>query len=139
MKKIKYKSDLEADTADQIEAEGIKFHYERDKFKYDIPASTHKYCPDFIIPCSGGKTIYLECKGAGPRYGLTEVTKQKLLLVKRQYPDMDLRLVFQQPNAITGQGKGKPKVTYGEWATINGFTWYNRELPKSFYKEVLYS
>ena len=43
-----------------------------------------------------------------------------MLAVKKQHPDLDIRLVFQAPhNTLTK----KSKTTYAQWAEKNGFLW----------------
>lgn len=130
-KKHPYKSNLENNTAERLDEEGIKFTYEKKKLKYTIPESCHTYTPDLNL-----SIFEIECKGAGPRYGLTVETKRKMLLVKEQYPDEEIRFVFQFPNELTGQGKGKPKITYWQWAELNGFKWSGPILPKEWIEEL---
>jgi hypothetical protein len=45
---------------------------------------------------------------------------QKLILVKSQHPEIDLRLVFQQENQAISRDDPN---TYTEWAEAHGFTW----------------
>ena len=78
-----------------------------------IPYTTeHLYTPDFTISLSGGRKIYIECKG-----WLRPEDRQKMLKVKQQNPDADIRFIFQADNKIR---KGS-KTTYTMWATKNGF------------------
>lgn len=125
----KYKSPLEENTAKQLQGV-VKFEYEPLTLSYTIPTKTHKYTPDFWIQTKKGDVFVIECKGGGPRYGLTEDTKQKMLLVKEQHPNWLIRFCFQNAKLKTGQGKGKPKITYGEWAELNGFEWCEKIIPK---------
>jgi predicted nuclease of restriction endonuclease-like RecB superfamily len=78
-----------------------------------IPYTTeHLYTPDFTISLSDGRRIYIECKG-----WLRPEDRQKMLKVKQQNPDADIRFIFQADNKIR---KGS-KTTYTMWATKNGF------------------
>ena len=78
-----------------------------------IPYTTeHLYTPDFTISLSGGRKIYIECKG-----WLRPEDRQKMLKVKQQNPHADIRFIFQADNKIR---KGS-KTTYTMWATKNGF------------------
>lgn len=129
MKKTKYKSKLEESVAKQL---GNNASYEPHWHEYTIPESVHRYTPDFLVSRSDYVEFYIECKGGGPMYGLTPETKQKMLLMKEQYPTMDIRFVFENAKLKTGNGRGKKKVTYGEWAEINGFPWSEKVVPESW-------
>lgn len=101
----------------------------------DIPARTAKAKPDF--PCRGTKII-LETKGHfGGTKGRDKASAEaraKLLLLKAQYPDLDIRFVFQ--NAKTKIYKGS-KTTNAMWAESNGFKWSDRGIiPQEWIKEI---
>jgi len=111
MSEVKYKAFLDA--------HGVDNEYEPDVFKYTLP--TGKYTPDFKIrKCrkdGGCDTIYLEYKGV-----FSGKDRRKLRYVRQSNPDLDLRLVFERSaNKINRYSK----TTYGEWATKNGFIWYD--------------
>jgi len=74
-----------------------------------VPKSTHKYIIDFSLP----NKIYIECKG----YLRDFDERQKYLLIKEQYPQLDLRFVFQ--NVM----KRVPhtKMCHADWALKHGF------------------
>lgn len=129
-KKVKYKSSLEEDVAKQLK--DYCAFYEPHYYNYVIPQSGHKYTPDFLVSIDGGIDFYIECKGGGPLYGLTTETKQKMLLMKEQYPHVDIRFVFSNAKLLTGNGRGKKKVTYGEWAELNGFKYAEKKVPKDW-------
>lgn len=126
MKKTKYKSPLEESVAGQLPKD---WEYESITLEYIIPYSKHRYKPDHV---NRKKRILIEDKGGGPIYGLTPDTKQKMLLVKEQWPEWDIRFCFENAKLKTGIGRGKKKVTYGEWADINGFKWCERVIPKEW-------
>lgn len=88
---------------------GITFKYEAEKIPYVL---ARHYIPDFIIQTPSGK-LYLETKGH-----LRREDKAKLCAVKKQHPEMDLRLLFYAPNK-----------TNGKWATKNGFRFAYKEIP----------
>lgn len=90
----------------------IAYEYEpKDKILvYDIPASNHKYHPDWCI----GDTIY-ETKGV---FDLPE--RNKILHLKRCYPDKRIVMVFQNPKAKIY--KGSP-TTYAMWCDKNNIEW----------------
>ena len=82
----KYRSRLEERLARWLEVNGQPFEYETLKLDYTIKAV---YTPDFILP----NGVILEAKG----YFKPE-DRRKMLAVKKQHPDLDIRLVFQQPH-----------------------------------------
>jgi hypothetical protein len=130
-----YRSGLEKTIAAQLDAEGIHFDYEKLKLEYDVPARKAKYTPDFKVG-----SIVIESKGAfgyGPNRfsgGDPAKERQKLLLIKAQHPDIDLRIVFQR--ASTKIYKGSP-TTYAKWATDNGFLWADKgTIPPEWIKEM---
>lgn len=130
-----YRSGLEKNIAAQLEAEGLSFDYENLKLEYNVPARVSKYTPDFRVG-----TIVIESKGAfghGPgRFSGGDPAKerQKLILIKQQHPDIDLRIVFQR--ASTKIYKGSP-TTYAKWATDSGFLWADKgTIPPDWIKEM---
>ena len=84
-KPIKFRSKLEESVAMALSGFGVSFEYESTKIPYTIK---HNYHPDFYLP----NGIYLEIKG----YWDPE-DRRKVLAVKRDNPDIDLRMVFQAP------------------------------------------
>ena len=57
---------------------------------------------------------------------------KKHLLIKQQKPDLDIRFVFQNPNAKLTK---KSKTTYSMWADKNGFKWSNKDIPDGWINE----
>lgn len=90
-------------------------------FKYEVH-DTRKYTPDFKVG-----DIRIECKGR-----LTADDRKKLLLVKEQHPEIDLRLVFMYPN---NKLTARSKTRYWEWAEKNGFKWADKGVPKEWLDE----
>ena len=45
--------------------------------------------------------------------------RRKMLAVKAQHPELDIRFVFQRNNTLSKQSK----TTYGAWADKHGFKW----------------
>ena len=85
----KYRSGLEEQIARQLKLKNIKFEYETTTLKYTKPEKVHRYTPDFILMKKNGEPMYIEGKGR-----FLTADKQKSLLVKTQYPNLDLRFVF---------------------------------------------
>lgn len=91
---------------------------------YEKPATQHKYTPDFVLP----NGIIIEAKGLFERED-----RQKHLLIKMQYPDLDIRFVFQTPNLKLYKGS---KTTYADWAEKNGFKYSTRQIPDAWFREA---
>ncbi len=105
----KYRSGLEEQVADLLSNLGIDYEYESTKISYTI---SHNYTPDFILP---NKHVVLECKG----YWDSD-DRRKIKNVKKQNPDLDLRMVFQSPyNKISK----KSKTTYAQYCEKLGIPW----------------
>lgn len=85
MKKLKLRNKFEEKTWKWLKRRKVSFKYEAQKIPYVI--ASH-YIPDFIIETRLGK-VYVECKGY-----LRPEDKRKLVAVKRQHPQLDIRIVF---------------------------------------------
>lgn len=83
-----------------------------------MPAKEHTYTPDFLLKRSG---IIVETKGQ-----FTSEDRQKHLYVKAQHPELDIRFVFQNPNAPIYKGS---KTTYAKWCEKHGFKYATRLIP----------
>ena len=107
-KPIKYRSKLEERIAELLEGLGVSFEYESAKIPYTIQ---HHYHPDFLLP----NYTYLEAKGYwDPK------DRRKILAVKKDNPDIDLRMVFQSPyNKISKTSK----TTYAQWCERHDIPW----------------
>lgn len=111
---ITYRSGLECRIAKRLAKLEILNDFEPFKIPYILPKS---YTPDFKI---SGTEIILEAKGV-----LLPADRQKMLAVKRQNPELDIRFVFEKPHQKCG-GPGI-KATHAEWAEAHGFPWYSVE------------
>lgn len=86
--------------------------YEPKAYEYAVK-EVRKYTPDFTT--EDEKTWY-ETKGR-----FTAADRKKMLMVRRQYPDVRIVLVFQAPNnKLT---KAPNSQSYAQWAEKNGFEW----------------
>jgi hypothetical protein len=107
-KEPKFRSKLEERVATLLEQLGISYEYETEKLSYTIE---HNYTPDFVLP----NYVYLETKGY---WDATD--RRKVLAVKRDNPEVDLRMVFQSPyNTISK----KSKTTYAKWCERHDIPW----------------
>lgn len=103
-----FRSGLEERVADLLVELGVKYEYESTKIPYVI---SHIYYPDFILP----NGVALECKGYWD-----SADRRKIKEVKKQHPDLDLRMVFQAPfNTISK----KSKTTYAKYCEKLGIPW----------------
>jgi len=107
-KEIKFRSKLEERVATLLMTLGVSYEYESTKVPYTIQ---HNYTPDFVLP----NYVHLEAKG----YWAAE-DRRKILAVKKDNPDLDLRMVFQSPyNKISKRSK----TTYAQWCDRHGIPW----------------
>lgn len=133
----RYRSGLEEKLAEQLEAAGISYEYESEKIPYTIPARVAKYLPDFPIT---GTNIYIEAKGhwGGGKFGgikqASAEQRQKMLLLKEQRPDLDIRIVYER--ASTKIYPGSP-TTNAMWAETHGFKWADKgTIPQEWLDEI---
>ena len=107
-KTSKFRSILEQRVATLLMTLGVSYEYESEKVSYTIQ---HHYTPDFVLP----NHVYLEAKG----YWAAD-DRRKILAVKHDNPDMDLRMVFQSPfNTISKRSK----TTYAQWCERHEIPW----------------
>ena len=107
-KEIKFRSKLEERVATLLMILGVSYEYESTKVPYTIQ---HNYTPDFVLP----NYVHLEAKG----YWAAE-DRRKILAVKKDNPELDLRMVFQSPyNKISKRSK----TTYAQWCDRHGIPW----------------
>lgn len=116
-----FRSGLEQQISESLKKAKVKFGYETEKLDYTIPASNHTYTPDFIFDKKDGGKMYVETKG---RWTLDD--RKKFDYIFDQHPDIDLRFVFQNPNAKLYKGS---KTTYAAYCDKRGWTWAKKELP----------
>ena len=107
-KTSKYRSGLEEKVANLLEGLGVSYEYERKRVPYTIQ---HNYCPDFVLP----NHVHLETKGYWDA-----ADRRKIKAVKKDNPELDLRMVFQSPyNKISK----KSKTTYAMWCERHDIPW----------------
>ena len=116
-----YRSQFEKLVALKIKNDGGNFMYETVRIPY-TPKIRH-YTPDFYIPETN---IYIEAKGR-----LTREDRTKMLLVKQQCPEYDIRFVFA--NCRNKLYKGS-KTTYADWCMKHGFDWAEKSVPREWLK-----
>ena len=107
-KTSKFRSKLEERVAILLEELGVTYEYESTRVPYTIQ---HHYYPDFVLP----NYTYLETKGYWDA-----ADRRKILAVKKDNPDIDIRMIFQAPfNTISKRSK----TTYAQWCERHGIPW----------------
>jgi hypothetical protein len=117
-----YRSGFEHTVSSQLSESKIKFGYEDTVINYIKPETQHKYTIDFTLP----NGILIETKG---RWVAED--RKKHLLIKKQHPELDIRLVFQ--SAKTKIRKGS-KTTYSDYCDKHGIQWAEKKIPESWLK-----
>lgn len=88
-----------------------------------MPATNHSYTPDFILP----NGIIVETKGI-----FESSDRQKHLLIKKQYPHLEIRFVFTNPQNKLYKGS---KTTYAMWCTKNGYKFAKSYIPDEWLRD----
>ena len=118
-----YRSGFEHKVSDQLKENKIKFEYETTVIPYIKPETKHTYTIDFTLP----NGILVETKG---RWVIED--RKKHLLIKKQHPELDIRMVFM--SGKTKIRKGSP-TTYGMYCDKHGIQWAEKMIPESWLKE----
>lgn len=121
--KYGFRSGLEAEIANQFIKEGIDPLYEKLKLPYRVEKDC-KYTPDFPV----SRRIIIETKG---RFLTSD--RMKMLLIKKQYPHLDIRFVFTNSKARISKTS---KTTYASWCIHNGFKYADKTVPPDWIKEI---
>lgn len=124
-----YRSGLEVDICRRFAAMGVPFEYEKEKWNYTVPESSHTYTVDLRLPKINKSFMYLELKGY-----LDLASRKKYAQIQRCNPTKDLRFVFSNPNTPIRKGS---KTTYAMWAEQLGFPWCGAKyIPDEWIKEI---
>jgi len=118
-----YRSGLEEKIAAQLEAAGFPVAFEQYKLKYEVPAREATYTPDFVLR----NGIIVESKGI-----FDVEDRKKHLLIREQYPELDIRFVFSSSRAKLYKGS---KTSYAEWCEKNGFQFADKLIPATWLRE----
>lgn len=121
-KKLGFRSGLECKVAEDLKNKGIKFGYECIKIEWEDLAY-RTYTPDFVLH----NNIIIETKGYWP-----PIDRRKLLNIKRQHPELDIRLVFTNSRKKLRKGA---KSSYGEWCIKYNFDYADKLIPEEWIKE----
>ena len=118
-----FRSGLEERVSEQLAFLNILDCYGIKKIHFVQPAKNRNYTPDFWLP----NGIIVETKGV-----FTVQDRQKHLLIKDQYPDLDLRFVFS--NSKNKLRKGS-KTTYADWCNKYDFIFADQLIPEEWINE----
>ena len=118
-----YRSGFEHKVSDQLKENKIKFEYETTVIDYIKPETKHTYTIDFTLP----NGILVETKG---RWVIED--RKKHLLIKKQHPELDIRIVFMSGKTKIRKGS---KTTYGSYCDKHGIQWAEKEIPTSWFSE----
>ena len=121
-KKAGFRSNFELGVARSLANKRVPYEYESVKLTY-VP-KPRTYTPDFYLP---EQKMFIEVKGY-----FDKGDRVKMQLIREQYPDHDIRIVFL--NAKNKIYKGS-KTTYGAWADRHGFKWAEGSIPEEWYKD----
>jgi len=98
----------------QLKRAKVIFTYEPEKIPYVLAGH---YIPDFVLQTPNGK-VYLECKG----YFRPE-HKRKMVAVRRQHPNLDIRIIFYRGT--------KQNI---RWAEKHSFRYAIEKIPQDWIK-----
>ena len=119
-----FRSGLENDMIKELEGYDIDPNYEGKKLEYIIPESKHQSTPDFPV----SPHIVIETKG---RWVVED--RQKMLLLIKQYPEIDFRMIFYNANQKIKKGS---KTSYADWCDKKGIKWANKHIPREWLDDI---
>jgi hypothetical protein len=125
-----YRNKFEKYTGTRLESMGVDFSYESSKVPYTVSGN---YIPDFAITSKSGNVILVETKGNGRSFD--GHSRRKLVAVKEQHPELDLRIVFYGDGNIGPKRKDGTRMKQLEWASRHGFKVAVKDIPKEWLNE----
>ena len=117
------RSGLEDVICAELTKKGVKYEYETLTLEYVQPEKKRKYTPDILLP----NGIVVEIKGRW-----VTADRQKIAMVVKQYPEMDLRMVFSNSRAKISKAS---KTTYGDYCEKLGIPYADKMIPDEWIKE----
>lgn len=122
--KYGFRSGLEIAISQELDANKVKYKYEKVKLTYVKPQKAHTYTPDFYLEAHD---FYIETKGL-----FTSADRQKMRLIKEQHPDKDIRIIFSNSRSRISK---KSKTTYAMWCEKYGFKYADKHIPLEWLNE----
>ena len=126
----KYRNKFEQKTGEFLKGKKVKFDYEATKIEYTVSGT---YLVDFQFKTKSGKTIYVETKGNGRSFD--HATRRKMIAVKQQHPELDIRIVFYSDGKIGPKRKDGSFMKQSDWAIKYGFKYAIKSIPDEWIKE----
>lgn len=125
-----FRSGSEVILAEFFELSDIPYEYESEKLEWIEPEKKRKYTPDFKVPKSEGGYMYLECKG---RWVTSDRLKMRHII--DQYPSLDIRMVFDNPNCRLSK---QSKTTYAQYCEKYGIPYspLKKAIPVDWLEEI---
>jgi hypothetical protein len=128
--KYGYRSGLELKISDQIQSRDYPVNYETETIQYIVPEQQSKYTPDFVLTKRNGELMYIETKGRW-----TAIDRKKMKHILQSNPDIDLRIIFQNPNQRISKTS---KTTYESYALKLGIKYVaKRDMPDDWLSECV--
>ena len=118
-KETKFRSNFELLIARDLDKSTKDYLYEQVKMPYTVERN---YLADFVLP----NGIIIEAKG-----WFKSQDQRKMRALKEQYPDQDIRFVFQRANSKV-QGS---QMTCARWCEKYGFQYAEGYIPKEWINE----
>ena len=122
--KYGFRSGLEISISEELDANKVKYQYEKVKLTYVKPQQAHTYTPDFYLEAHD---FYIETKGL-----FTSADRQKMRLIKEQHPDKDIRIIFSNSRSRISK---KSKTTYAMWCEKYKFKYADKHIPLEWLNE----
>jgi hypothetical protein len=91
----------------------------------------HDYVPDFRVQTGSGDVLFIETKGNGRAW--TPQVRKKMLAVKEQHPEYDIRFLFYSDGEFGTKRKDGTRVKQSEWSEKHGFPYAIKNIPESWY------
>lgn len=133
---IEVRSKFESTVGNDLLERGVEFDYERESYLWMEKVTRaqctecggkqcyqeRSYTPDFFLP----NGIIVEAKGI-----FTSHDRKIAAAMQEQYPNLEIRLLFQRNNWLTRQHKS----TYGDWCDRKGIRWAVGKVPEDWLLE----
>ena len=120
------RSGFEAKLTEDLMRQKVDYEYETVRIPFTPPVKVRHYTPDIILP----NGIIVEIKGR-----FMSDDRQKHKFIKAQYPDLDIRFVFQR---ATQKISKTSKTSYGKWCNSQGIKFAEGVIPKAWIQEPLH-
>ena len=123
----RYRNKFERDIGEQLAVLPLSMVYESTKIDYTVKAD---YIPDFDIKTPSGQIYHLETKGNGRSFD--QHTRRKMIAVKKQHPELEVRILFYSDGKIGPKRKDGTFMRQSDWAEKHGFAYAIRKLPEQW-------